>query len=258
MFYKDAIVYVDNCCRYLADNDIKANLIIADPPYNMGKSYSDFEDHWKTRNDYLIWTANWLNLCASSLAPRGSIWLIVPSDVAAYITVNAETELGLLRKQEIIWYYRFGQHMDSKFIPAHTTLLWFHKVGENPVFNPDEILVPSDRMSKYKDSRISESKRKGMRVPLSVWEYSRIQGNNKERWADHPNQLPEQMIARIIKACSNPGDLVLDPFLGSGTTCVVANALQRKSIGIEISPASAESAMKRIKRGVVREFCPIV
>ena len=95
----------------------------------------------------------------------------------------------------------------------------------------------------------------GLRVPLDVWygpHWGRVQGNNKERRKNHQNQIPEVYLERVIQACSNPGDLVLDPFLGSGTTCTVARALGRRSIGIEFSPASAESAFERIQNGPIR------
>ncbi len=98
---------------------------------------------------------------------------------------------------------------------------------------------------------------KGMRVPMDVWYgqyWGRIQGNNKERRHQHHNQIPELYLQRIIRACSNPGDLVLDPFLGSGTTCTVARALGRRSIGVEYSPVHAASAWERITAvGMIRD-----
>ena len=91
---------------------------------------------------------------------------------------------------------------------------------------------------------------------MDVWYgqyWGRIQGNNKERRHGHHNQIPEVYLERIIRACSNEGDLVLDPFLGSGTTCTVARAFGRRSIGVEYSPVNAESAWDRvINVGMVR------
>jgi DNA modification methylase len=95
---------------------------------------------------------------------------------------------------------------------------------------------------------------KGLRVPMDVWYgkyWGRIQGNNKERRHNHHNQIPEVYLERVIKACSNPGDLVLDPFCGSGTTSTVARGLSggaRRSITIEFSAVNASSAWERITK----------
>src|SRR5262249_36966819 len=102
--------------------------------------------------------------------------------------------------------------------------------------------------------RTRETRQPGLRVPLDVWygaNWGRIQGNNRERRKNHQNQIPEVSLERVIRACSNEGDLVLDPFLGSGTTCTVARALNRPSIGIEYSSKNAASALRRIKDGPV-------
>jgi site-specific DNA-methyltransferase (adenine-specific) len=82
--------------------------------------------------------------------------------------------------------------------------------------------------------------------------WGRIQGNNKERRKNHQNQIPEVYLERVIRACSDEGQLVLDPFLGSGTTCTVARALLRRSIGIEYSRRNAASAFERIQSGPIR------
>jgi site-specific DNA-methyltransferase (adenine-specific) len=90
---------------------------------------------------------------------------------------------------------------------------------------------------------------------LDVWygaNWGRIQGNNRERRKNHHNQIPEVYLERVIRACSNEGQLVLDPFIGSGTTCTVARALGRRSVGIEYSSPIAASAFERIRQGPIR------
>jgi site-specific DNA-methyltransferase (adenine-specific) len=120
------------------------------------------------------------------------------------------------------------------------------------IWNPNEILELSDRASIYFDPRtMAKDDNKGMRVPMDVWYgkyWGRIQGNNKERRHNHHNQIPEVYLERVIKACSNPGSLVLDPFCGSGTTSTVARALGRRSITIEHSKVNADSAWERITK----------
>jgi site-specific DNA-methyltransferase (adenine-specific) len=118
-----------------------------------------------------------------------------------------------------------------------------------------EVLEPSDRAAIYDDKRTRETRQPGKRVPLDVWyglNWGRIQGNNKERRHNHQNQIPEVYLERVVRACSNPGQLVLDPFLGSGTTCTVARGLGRRSIGIEYSRRNAASAFQRIEAGPIR------
>ena len=128
--------------------------------------------------------------------------------------------------------------------------LYFCKDPAARTWNPDEILEMSDRASIYGDKRTMEkSSNKGMRVPMDVWYgkyWGRIQGNNTERRQGHQNQIPEVYLERVILACSNEGDLVLDPFAGSGTTGTVARAHGRRSIGIEQSEKIAKSAWERI------------
>ena len=94
-----------------------------------------------------------------------------------------------------------------------------------------------------------------MRVPMDVWYgqyWGRVQGNNTERRHYHDNQLPEAYLERVVRSCSKPGDLVLDPFLGSGTTGVMAHALGRNFIGTEFSAENAQSSFERIQAGPVR------
>jgi site-specific DNA-methyltransferase (adenine-specific) len=136
--------------------------------------------------------------------------------------------------------------------------LYFARDADNRIWNPDAVRVPSDRATIYADPRtMAKETNKGLRVPLDVWYgryWGRIQGNNLERRHHHHNQIPEVYLERVIQACSNEGDLVLDPFAGSGTTPTVARAYGRRSIGIEFSEQNAASAWERITRiGMVRK-----
>jgi hypothetical protein len=116
----------------------------------------------------------------------------------------------------------------------------------------------SDRASVYNDPRTFEKKDgapQGLRIPMDVWYgpyWGRIQGNNTERRANHDNQLPEVYLERVIRCSSNPGQIVLDPFIGSGTTPVVARALGRHFVGTEFSDANAASAFQRVEAGPIR------
>ena len=240
-----------NMCGGLGKH--KFRLAIADPPYNIKAKYDgSFSDNQPWR-DYLDWTHRWLRAVWFRVAVNGSLWVVVPPRIAARVRVFAEDELGAFCQNEIVWAYRFGQHTSHRFISAHTTLLWFTRYRTGFVWNPDAVLCPSDRLAKYNDTRTADSPRGGYRVPLDVWHYARVQGNNLERRPGHPNQLPEHLVARIVRACSAAGDWVLDPFVGSGTTTTVARGLRRRTVGIDVSMQYLYSAFLRTKRGPVRD-----
>ncbi|MBW2093301.1 MAG: site-specific DNA-methyltransferase [Deltaproteobacteria bacterium] len=251
-------IYVGDCREILgklSSSGVKADLIFADPPFGIGQNYIGYDDH-KSALDNVDFTTDWILACLNILSPTGSMWVNVPDSMAVLVNnIMTDYEEGLTLVNWCIWHYRFGQCNDSRFISSHTHALYFARDIKRRTWNPDAILVPTDRASKYNDKRTQETRRPGKRVPLDVWYgrgLGRIQGNNKERRKGHPNQIPELYMRRVIAACSDEGDLVLDPFLGSGTTSVIARAMNRRSIGIEISEASAASAFERIKGGTVR------
>lgn len=225
--------------------------IIADPPYGIGVDYGECKDRWKTFGEYMAWLRRRIVRLLSHMADTGSMWLIVPPRVAAHIWAYVEDMRHSMICDQIVWHYRFGQHTDRKYIPSHVTVLWIRRKGFAN-FYPDEVLVESDRASKYSDKRINDSSRGGKRVPLDVWtEFPRVTGNSKERRSEHPNQLPERLIERIIRCCTKPGDKVLDPFVGSGTTTCVAKALGRESDGLDVSKRYLVSAYERTIEGPV-------
>ena len=234
------------------------DLIFADPPFNWDVPYDEWEDNMP-REAYERFTFDWLDACIETLSPRGSLWINVPDDSAAEIVMHLKRR-GLTMINWCVWHFRFGQHRDGAFITSKVHALYFAKDPSSRVWNPDAILEQSDRASIYNDKRtLAKERNKGMRVPMDVWYgkyWGRVQGNNKERRHGHHNQNPEVYLERVILACSNKGDLVLDPFAGSGTTNTVARAHGRRSIGIEYSQATAESAWERIVSiGMIRKNC---
>lgn len=261
-----ASVRIGDCREQLAKFDEVKNesvdLVFADPPFNWARDYDRHEtgDAWDdatlSREEYLQFTYDWLDLCSRSLKPTGSMWVNIPDDSAAEIVVHLKKTMHMVNW--CVWHYRFGQNTKGKFINSKVHALYFCKDPDNRTWNADPILEESDRRAIYGDPR-TESKRDGMpagmRVPMDVWYgkyWGRIQGNNKERREKHDNQLPELYLHRVIACSSNPGDVVLDPFLGSGTTGVVAHAMGRHFIGTEYSQANAEMAFERIITGPVR------
>ena len=255
---RDVLPRVPQCAAGAVD------LVFADPPFNWKRAYDTWDDDLPEQEYLEGFTYKWLDACVAALSPRGSMWVNIPDDWAAEIVVHLKSR-GLHMVNWCVWHYRFGQNTRRRFINSKVHALYFARSRltrqEDPergrTWNPMEVLEVSDRRSIYFDAR-TESKRDGMpaglRLPMDVWYgryWGRIQGNNKERMPDHDNQLPEVYLERVIRACSNPGDLVLDPFLGSGTTGVMAHALGRRFVGVEYSRDNAKRAAARIARGPI-------
>ena len=250
-------VYVGDCRDVLAGLPAgekgKVDLVFADPPFNWDVPYEEWRDGMP-RAQYEKFTFEWLDGCIEALAPHGSLWVNIPDDTAAEIVLHLKRR-GLTMINWCIWHFRFGQHRTGSFIMSKVHALYFAKDPDKRIWNPGAVLEISDRAAIYGDPRThAKAEHKGLRVPMDVWygkHWGRIQGNNKERRKRHHNQIPEVYLERVIRACSNEGSLVLDPFLGSGTTCTVARALGRRSIGIEFSAGNAASAWDRVMKGPV-------
>jgi len=235
------------------------DLAFADPPFNIGYKYDLYEDRRKA-DDYLDWTKKWGEALVRTLKPSGTFWLAIGDDFAAELKLLFQRTLGLSCRSWVIWYYTFGVHCKQKFSRSHTHLFHFVKDPKNFTFNKDDIRVPSARQLVYADRRANSKGRlpddtwilRPQDIPGSfnaqenVWYFPRVCGTFVERAGWHGCQMPEQLLGRIIKACSNPNETVLDPFGGSGTTLVVAKKLNRKFIGFELSQNYAKQIQTRL------------
>ncbi len=218
------------------------DLVFADPPFNIGYQYDHYEDTLE-KDKYIHWTRDWMAACVNVLKPTGSFYIAIGAEYAANIRIIGE-ELGLICRNWIIWHYTFGQHGKTKFSRAHTHIFYFAKDEKACTFNDLAIRLPSDRQLIYNDSRANATGK----IPDDVWNtYARVCGTFKERQSWHPCQMPELLLARIIAASSNPGDLVLDPFNGSGTTAAAAMQLGRNYCGLDISENYVENTKIRLK-----------
>ena len=238
--------------------DASVNLVIADPPYNIGFKYHDYDDN-REPDDYLAWCCNWLEEVFRVVSPAGTFWCAIGPKYVSELDVRAKN-CGFHKRSHVIWHYTFGVNSTKKLTPSHTHLLYYVKDPDNFVFNVDAIKVPSARERLYGDKRAKP----GGRLPNDVWALQpqehtelyqetgdtwhipRVAGTFKERVVGATNQLPEQVVGRIISACSQPGDLILDPFVGSGTTLAVATKLDRRSVGFELSETAATAAIRRL------------
>ncbi len=218
-----------------------ADMIFADPPFNIGYKYDKYHDKVKKKN-YIAWTKDWMAACKGVLKPGGSFYIAIGDEYAANVKVTAD-EFGLFMRNWIIWHYTFGQQMKNKFARSHTHIFYFVNDERDFTFNDYAVRVPSDRQLVYNDRRANLRGK----MPDDVWgEFPRVCGTFKERAGWHPCQMPESLLKRIIAVSSNPGDCVLDPFSGSGTTAAAAYISGRNYVGIEISEEYAAKAEKRL------------
>ena len=239
------------------------DLVFADPPFNIGYLYHGYEDKLK-HEDYLKFSADWISAVHRALKPAGSFYLAIGDEYAADLCVIARRQIGFNMRNWIVWHYTFGQQTKKMFALSHTHILYFTKDAKAYTFNPDAVRVASARQTTYNDLRanpkgklpddvwyLRPQEAAGMfGAETDTWNVSRVCGTFKEREGWHGCQMPLAILNRIILASSNPGDVVLDPFNGSGTTTVAAALLGRKYVGIDQSAQYVEHAQKRLDDAV--------
>ncbi len=237
------------------------DLVFADPPFNIGYEYDKYHDN-RDSDDYLSWSRDWTAEVSRVLKPDGAFWLAIGDDYAAELKVMLQQEHGLHCRSWVVWYYTFGVNCKFKFSRSHTHLFHMVKDPDAFTFNIDAIRIPSARQLVYGDKRANPKGRlpddtwvlrpqdlaEGFNGDEDTWYFPRVCGTFKERAGWHGCQMPEQLLGRIIRACSNEGELVLDPFAGSGTTLAVAKKLRRRYLGYEISEDYTQQVKERLKK----------
>lgn len=241
------------------------DLCFADPPFNIGYRYHNYDDR-KDVDEYLAFSRHWMRAVVRSLRPGGSFYLAIGDEFASDLCVIARRELGLTMRSWIIWHYTFGQQTRKRFAKSHTHILYFAKSSDlaKVTFNADAIRVASARQTTYRDARANpkgklpddtwylrpqeaiDADPRHFAADSDTWCISRVCGTFKEREGWHGCQMPIAVLDRIIKASSNPNDIVLDPFNGSGTTAVAAALLGRRFVGVEQSAQYVDYARKRL------------
>jgi site-specific DNA-methyltransferase (adenine-specific) len=235
------------------------DLAFADPPFNIGYEYDVYSDRRK-RSDYLAWSERWLAAVRRVLRPTGSLYVAIGDEYAAELKVLLDG-LGLTLRNWIIWHYTFGVSCQKKFNRSHAHIFYYVADPNRFTFNADAIRVPSARQTTYADRRANpkgklpddtwvlrpQEDERFFEPETDTWYLPRVCGTFKER-TGHPCQMPEAVLERIIRVSSNPGDLVLDPFAGSGTTLAAARKLGRSYLGIELSADYAERIRERLDK----------
>lgn len=254
--------YAGDCVAIIPEKlDPKsAHLAILDPPYNLGKNYDAYDDR-KPIDECLAWFGKRLDQVRLAMHPSGTMWVFVNDGLVSEVDVLAKF-MGFHKRSRVVWYYTFGVNHAKNFTPSHTHLLRYSKSRSKFTFNPDGIRVPSSRQLKYKDKRANPKGRLPdntwvlfpEQIPDSfdpagdTWLASRVCGTFNEREPHSPNQIPVPIMERIVLSTSNPGDLVLDPFMGSGSAGVAAKLHGRAYVGIDVSKTCVLESEKRIAK----------
>ena len=216
--------------------DGSVHLIVTDPPYNLNKNYGNNRDKLEFE-EYLAFSRKWLTEAKRVLSDSGTIYVFMGMRYISYVYTIMEQELGMTFNSWITWFYTQGIGKKKGFSPRHDDILMFTKTPGSFVFNLDDIRVPQKYYRSINNMRGAN--------PGNVWEFSHMHYCNKHR-KQHPTQKPEGLFERMILASSNPGDMVLDPFVGSGTALRVCQQTDRRGIGIDINPDYIAMAEQRL------------
>jgi len=247
--------------------DRKINLVVTSPPYNIGKVY---EKKLKLQ-DYLNWQFEVIKECHRILVDGGSLcWEVgnyiesgevFPLDIYFYNMIKQLSDFKL--RNRIIWYFEHGLHSKKRLSGRYETILWFTK-GDNYTFNLDLIRVPQ----KYPGKRNYKGENKGAPScnPLGknpsdvwkvleedwnklIWDIPNVKANHPEKTI-HPAQFPIELVERLVLALTNENDIVLDPFMGVGSTIVASILHNRRAIGIDKEKIYVDIAIERINSAI--------
>lgn len=228
--------------------DESVDLIFADPPYNIGKRFADFNDVWPSDVEYAQWCYKWLAQCIRLLKPNGSLYVMTSTQAMPYLDLWLRDRLSVLSR--IVWHYdSSGVQAKKYFGSLYEPIIYCVKNAKDYTFNAADVEVEARtgavrRLMDYRKG--TPTPYKTTKVPGNTWYIPRVRYRMAE-YEEHPSQKPEALLERIIKASSNEGNTVLDPFSGTFTTCAVAQRLGRRAIGIELQTEYVKIGLRRLQ-----------
>ena len=254
--HKNGKLWAGDCVEWMKTlQKASVDLVFADPPYNIKKAdWDDFNSH----REYVEWSVKWIEQAARILKPEGTLYICGFSEILADLQAPAMQYFKSVRW--IIWHYKNKANLGNDWGRSHESILHFRK-SKQFVFNTDDVRIPyGNHTLKYpvhpqaETSQYGNGKRSNETwephpdgaKPKDVIEIPTTCNGMNEK-TPHPTQKPEELLRKIILASSNPGDLVLDPFAGSGTTAVCAEQLKRKWLGCDLSPEYLDWAIRRLE-----------
>ena len=240
-------VYCEDALKGLARiPDASIDLLIADPPYGLGKDYGNDSDKLDAVT-YLRWTEQWIDAALPKLKANACLYIFLTWRYSPEIFVMLKQRMTMLN--EIIWDRRVPSMGGStrRFSSVHDTIGFFAN-AKDYYFDIDAIRIPYDAETKKARSRSIFVGAKWLEVgynPKDLWSVSRLHREHPER-ADHPTEKPLEIVERMLKASCPPGGIVLDPFMGSGTTAIAARRCGRRFVGFELNPDYCELIENRL------------
>lgn len=223
----------------------RAKVIWADPPDNIGIKYAGYSDCLES-TVYQKWLSDVMKAATDK---TDLAWLSYNACHQYLVLFNLAVRLPSdMIYRQFIWHFTFGQNRRDDFVPSYRPILRIAREGK-AISYPESVKIPSARQLVYNDKRANPSGK----MPDDVWEFPRVCGTHKERKKWHPCQHPKALLRRIVEFSTQPGDLVIDIFAGSGNMLEVCKELGRDCIGIDISPNYCEKI--RESKGLVDEYC---
>lgn len=228
-----------------------ADLMIVDPPYNLTKNYADTTFKKRDFDEYCKWLDLWLKQANRLLKKNASIYIC--SDWRTSIAVPLVAQKYFILRNRISWEREKGRACNKNWKNCLEDI-WFFTKSEDYVFNLEKVKMQRQVVAPYrqkngepKDWSEKDGKKIRLTAPSNCWTDITIPFWSMSENTEHPTQKPEKLIAKLILASSNEGDLVFDPFVGSGTTAVTAKKLERRFLGIEREQKYAALALKRLE-----------
>lgn len=244
MKIRDVLYRADNLLILSQLKSESVDLIYLDPPFGTGKNYRTYKDKLDSISLLQFLFVRLLEL-RRILKPTGSIYLHCDWRNSHYLRLLLDFVFGKENFQnEIVWHYYFGACTEKRWARKHDIILFYSK-SKIFIFNVDSVREP---YHSKKGKKLYSRKQPLGRIPRDVWEISQLTNNSKERLGFYPTQKPLRLLEKIILASSNPKDIVLDPFCGSGTTLVAAKKLGRYYIGIDNSKEAIRISKQRLRR----------
>ncbi len=228
---KSHLIIKGDCVKILKGmKSESADLIITDPPFNIGKKYNTYVDK-KSKGDYVEWCKSWLIECARVLKEGGALYLFNYPENNAYLLPFLDEILTF--KRWMTWHYPVNTGMSpTNFTRSQHSILFYIKGKKNKVFNKRDIAVPYLNPTDKRIKKLMEEGSNG-KTPFDVFNFNIVKNVSKDK-TPHPCQIPVPLLEIFVKASSNQGDTILDPFGGSFSTAAAAKKNKRKSISIEI------------------------
>jgi site-specific DNA-methyltransferase (adenine-specific) len=227
------------------------DLMFADPPYNLNKNFNDRKFRKTSLDEYSEWLDSWLARTVRVLKPTASIYIC--GDWRCSAAIQRIGEKYFIPQNRITWEREKGRGAKSNWKNCSEDI-WFFTVTEDYYFNVDAVMLKRQVIAPYtdqngapKDWSQTENGRFRRTHPSNIWTDLTVPYWSMPENTDHPTQKPEKLLAKIILASSQEGDLVFDPFNGSGTTTAVAKKLGRHYLGVEIDETYCCLAQKRLE-----------